>query len=174
MWALPLNWTTSKIWEAWLEGGGMTRVKRIGHVVLNVRDTEASTRFYTEALGMEVAAFNDKIQMAFLTFGSQHHDIALLQAPDGVEPSVLGLNHIALEIEGGEEELRRLYGRLINMGTRIEDPIDHGISRSVYFFDPDGNRLEIYYDALEGQEARDYLRDAHGGPYRSMELEPIA
>jgi catechol-2,3-dioxygenase len=35
--------------------------KRIGHLVLNVRDLEASTKFYTETLGFEVArSYNEK------------------------------------------------------------------------------------------------------------------
>ena len=150
----------------------MAKISKVAHVVLNVRDPEASAKFYAEALGMEVMDFNKERQMAFLSFGELHHDIALFKAPEGLERSELGLNHIAMQIEGGEEELRQLYGRVTKMGARIDRKSDHGLTRSVFFFDPDGNRLEIFCEMMEKGEARDFMRS--GRHYaKPMEIEPI-
>ena len=58
---------------------------------------------------------------------------------------VVGGHHIAMQIDGGEEELRELYGRLLNAGAKIDHLTDHGMTHSVYFFDPEDNRIELYY-----------------------------
>ena len=150
----------------------MPRVNKVGHVVLNVKDVDESIKFYTEALGMELMAHNTERHMAFLSFGSQHHDIAVFKAPVGAEQGVLGLNHIAMQIEGGEEELRQLYGRLLNAGATIDHLTDHTMTHSVYFFDPDGNRLEIFCETMEMEDSIQYMRES-GGTAKPMELEPI-
>lgn len=151
----------------------MARVNKVGHVVLNVRDVDASLKFYTEALGMEIMAQNRERHMAFLSFGTQHHDIALFQAPEGAERGELGLNHIAMQIEGGEPELKQLYGRVVNAGGRIDRTTDHGLTRSVYFFDPDGNRLEIFCEMMKTAEGMQFMRDSLGMA-RPLEIEPVA
>ena len=150
----------------------MARVNKVGHVVLNVKDVDATIKFYTEALGMELMAHNTERHMAFLSFGTQHHDIAVFKAPVDAEQGVLGLNHIAMQIEGGEDELRQLYGRLLNAGAQIDHVTDHVMTHSVYFFDPDGNRLEIFCETMPMEDARTYMRDSLGTA-KPLELEAI-
>jgi catechol 2,3-dioxygenase len=150
----------------------MAKIRRLQHAVLNCRDVEASMKFYTESLGMEVVSYNPERKMAFLSFGTEHHDIALFQFPTDtatLEPNHLGLNHLALEIEGGEDQLKELYGRLKANNVRIDRLTDHVMSRSVYFFDPDGNRLEIFCDMMPG-EAKQWLHE-HGGVAKPLALE---
>ena len=151
----------------------MARVNKVGHVVLNVRDLDASIKFYTEGLGMELMSRNQERHMAFLSFGIQHHDIALFRAPEGAERGELGLNHIAMQIEGGEAELRQVYGRVVNAGARIDRTTDHGLTRSVYFFDPDGNRLEIFSEVMDPEAGRKYMREGVNLTDRSYKPEPI-
>ena len=138
----------------------MAKINKVGHVVLNVSDLDTSMAFYTAALGMEIMAHNTERQMAFLSFGTQHHDIALCQAPAGAERGVLGINHIAMQIEGGAEELSQLYGRLLKAGAQIDRTTEHSTTLSVYFFDPDGNRLEIFSQELPAADAKQFLHDA--------------
>jgi catechol-2,3-dioxygenase len=132
-------------------------------------------KFYTEALGMEVVSYDPERKMAFLSFGSEHHNIALFQiSPAGgrPQPQQVGLNHLALEIEGGEEELRALHARLTGQGVRIDRLTDHVMTRSVYFFDPDGNRLEIFCDLMP-DDGKQWLHD-HGGVAKPWTLESVA
>lgn len=150
----------------------MAKIRRLQHAVLNCRDVEASMKFYTENLGMEVVSYNRERKMAFLSFGTEHHDIALFQFPTDagiLEPNHLGLNHLALEIEGGEDQLKELYARLKAHEVRIDRTTDHVMSRSVYFFDPDGNRLEIFSDMMPGK-AKQWLHD-NGGVAKPLSLE---
>ena len=147
----------------------MPNINRLKHLVLNCSDVEASIKFYTESLGMEVVNYNPETRMAFLSFGKEHHDIALFQFKgegEKLEPNHVGLNHIALEIEGGEDELKEFYTKLQEQGVQIDRLADHAMSRSVYFFDPDGNRLEIFYETIT-EGTKEWLRE-HGGVSKTL------
>ena len=150
----------------------MARINKVGHVVLSVKDVEASVKFYSEALGMEVMRLREG-NAAFLSFGTQHHDIALFKAPEGAEMGTLGLNHIAFQIEGGETELRQLYGRLVQHGAKVDYTTDHGMTHSVYFFDPDGNRLEIFCEMMAPETGMQHMREGVNLTDRSYKPEPI-
>ena len=63
----------------------MARIARVGHVVLNVKDTIEAIDWYTNALGMELMNHDQGMDMAFLSFGESDHDIALIKVPEGVE-----------------------------------------------------------------------------------------
>jgi catechol-2,3-dioxygenase len=121
---------------------------------------------------MEVVTHNTQRQMAFLSFGTSHHDIALCQAPAGAERGGLGINHIAMQIEGGLAELQQLYSKLRIAGAQIERTTEHSTTLSVYFLDPDGNRLEIFAEKLAPEEGIPTLRKS-GGMNKPLDLEPV-
>ena len=144
---------------------------KVAHVVLAVRDPKASAAFYTDVLGMQRVWDFDKLEMVFFSFGERDHDIALIKAPEDAPLGNQGFSHVAFEIEGGEEELRRLYRRLLDYGGDVEVKADHGLSKSLYFLDPDGNRLEFFYPTMEPEAAMDFMRAGQAGlaPY---DIEP--
>ena len=147
----------------------MPKVNKVAHVVLAVEDVMASVKFYTEALGMEAVDLRENHKACFLSFGTQHHDIALSEALKGAERGGIGLNHFAMQIEGGIPELKELHQRLEDMGVTITHTTDHTITKSVYFLDPDGNQLEIFAEGFEEpSEALDFIRQ---GTYRVKPLE---
>ena len=57
----------------------------LGHIVLNVADLKKSERFYTSVLGLKVSARNLCTKMTFLSYGREHHDIALQALPRGAK-----------------------------------------------------------------------------------------
>ena len=57
------------------------RPRRLGHMVLMVRDIQKSAKFYTEVLGLEVSDWIGE-NMVFLRAGTDHHDLALAQLPE--------------------------------------------------------------------------------------------
>ncbi len=151
----------------------MPRINKVGHVVLAVSDVARSKLFYQDVLGMEIISDRpNQGPAAFMSFGSQHHDIALFQAPDGAERGELGLVHIAFQVEGDEDELRAMRQRVLDAGYEVENQAFHGITKSVYFRDPDGNRLEIYFDTLEPEEGKRYLSERGGYGNRITEEAP--
>ena len=141
----------------------MAKIKKVGHVVLGVRDPQRSIKFYTEVLGMELVNVLEEMHMAFFSFGERDHDIAVIKVPDDQPVGSSGLAHTALEIEGGQEQLRELYQRLKSYGAKVEFTVDHVLTKSVYFFDPDGNRLEIFSQEMPAAEAKQFLHNARTG-----------
>ena len=72
----------------------MPKIKRVGHLVINVKDQEASTKFYTEVLGLEIS-INREGFGTFLTCGKIHHDLALFQAAPDAAPVTMALEGMA-------------------------------------------------------------------------------
>jgi catechol 2,3-dioxygenase len=85
----------------------------------------------------------------------------VIKVPDDQPVGSAGLSHTALQIEGGEAELRELYQQLKGHGVQMEMTADHVLTKSVYVFDPDGNRLELFCASMEMAAAKDYLQTAH-------------
>ena len=144
----------------------MIRLKEIGHVLLRVLDLERSKKFYSEVLGFQILEEDPAHGGTFMALPGQSHSIDLFQVKDAAAaerqtPGVRGLGHIAFRVES-EDALKEAHAALREHGVEITRTIDHVSQKSVYFEDPDGNTLEIYYelpDALEmfarGREDRD-------------------
>lgn len=128
----------------------MIQARKLGHVVLNVRDAQKSKDFYTRALGLKLAYEDRDRGAVFLSFGTQHHDLALFQLATGATPDATqpGLHHMAWQL-GSFAELQAAYRELRELGIPVESTIEHNVTRSVYFHDPDGNRVELYCDMVE-------------------------
>lgn len=129
----------------------MIQARKLGHIVLKVRDARTSRDFYTRALGLKVAHEDDEGGAVFLSFGVQHHDLALFQVATAEAPAATapGLHHTAWQL-GSFEELQVAYRELQAMGVAVDSTIAHNVTRSIYFHDPDGNRVELYCDLFDG------------------------
>jgi catechol-2,3-dioxygenase len=127
----------------------MIQARKLGHVVLRVRDAQKSKDFYMRALGLELAWEDLERGAVFLSFGEQHHDLALFEPVTGPKPDATqpGLHHTAWQL-GSFEELQAAYRELTAMGFAVESTVEHNVTRSVYFPDPDGNRVELYCDMV--------------------------
>jgi catechol 2,3-dioxygenase len=147
----------------------MIQARKLGHVVLKVRDAQKSKEFYTRALGLKVAYDQKDWGAVFLSFGDQHHELALFQVATGETPDDKqpGLHHMAWQL-GSFEELQAAHRELGELGIKVDATIAHNVTRSIYFADPDGNRVELYCDMVEhGFEAMQTL-----GPRRDpMDIE---
>ncbi len=128
----------------------MIQARRLGHVVLKVRDAGKSKDFYVQTLGLKVAHEDLTRGTVFLSFGKEHHDLALFQLASGEPPAAEqpGLHHMAWQL-GSFDELRDAYKELKDLGVKVESTVEHNVTRSVYFWDPDGNRVELYCDMVE-------------------------
>ena len=130
---------------------------KMNHLVFNVDNLDKAVEFYTEVVGMKVVLRFDDRRMAFLSFSGQHHDIGLFEVGGTPEADRQwhGFNHLAMEYDGGPEVLDQLHQRLEQKGAKIDLVEGHneGRHKSVYFFDPDGNRLEFYWENPEWRRA---------------------
>ena len=124
-------------------------LKKLGHVVLKVRDLDLSEAFYTGVLGLVVTGRMPGRMVFFAVPGSPNsHDLGLWKVgPDAAPPSSrqVGLFHVAWQLER-EEDLRTFLDSLTARGVPVLSTMDHGANLSVYFEDPDGNMLEVTYE----------------------------
>ena len=121
----------------------------LGHIVLNVADLKKSEEFYRSILGLRVSARNSEMKMTFLSYGREHHDIALQALPEGTthargdgRPK---LHHFCIYVESND-----IIDKIAPVLKRRNVPIVSGPetlavagNRSISFLDPDGNRVEI-------------------------------
>ncbi len=128
------------------------KIKSLGHVVLRVTNCERAERFYGGVLGLPVCARlnQDGFRMAFFSLGD-HHDFAVMEVSgEGSTRSetAVGLHHVAFNIGTTLDELREAKTKLDAAGIAAH-PIDHEVTNSLYFQDPDGNGVEVYVDVSD-------------------------
>ncbi|HYB43303.1 MAG TPA: VOC family protein [Candidatus Methylomirabilis sp.] len=137
---------------------------KLAHVVLQTNRMSEMRDWYCAVLEARVIYENERL--CFVTYDDEHHRIAFLnfgplapRDPQGTELGVRpadppGLHHIAFTY-GGMGELLDTYTRLRERGIRPFFCVNHGPTTSMYFRDPDGNRIELQIDnfatAEEGQ-----------------------
>lgn len=132
------------------------RLKELGHVLLRVLDLERSKKFYSEVLGFQILEEDPEHGGTFMALPGQSHAIDLFQVKDAElaerqTPGARGLGHIAFRV-ADEDALKDAYATLRQHNVEITRMIDHVSQKSLYFNDPDGITLEIYFerpDALE-------------------------
>jgi catechol 2,3-dioxygenase-like lactoylglutathione lyase family enzyme len=145
----------------------MIQLKKLGHILMTVADLARSKAFYSTVLGFEVVEEDPAHGGVFMTLGGDGHTLDLVPVADPLTaqrptgPNRIGVQHIAFQVASAEA-LKDAYFTLQDQGITVDRAIDHGSQQSVYFYDPDGNRLELYYElpnALElfrqGREDRD-------------------
>jgi catechol 2,3-dioxygenase len=143
------------------------KIKQIGHAVLKVSDCERAEKFYNGVLGLPICARLDQdgMKMTFFTLGN-HHDFAVMEVSgEGTShaDTATGLHHVAFKIGDTLDELREAKTLLDAAGIRLR-PVDHEVTKSLYFADPDGNGIELYVDASDS-----WRRE----PQRVAQLRPL-
>lgn len=124
------------------------RIEELNHAVLYVRDVATAQAFYTEVLGFGVVSADPHGRATFLRAAgsSNHHDLGLIAVgPGAPRPprGSTGLYHLAWRV-GSIQELARARDVLTERGALVGQS-DHGVSKSLYAADPDGNEFEIMY-----------------------------
>ena len=133
---------------------------RLEHLVLNVRDIEASHRFYTEVLGFQQCGdLTHTMTMRFYRSDpTRHHDLAIVEMVDPeqagpvepwtMEPVRIGVNHFAIGYPDRESWLAQLR-HMKALGVEFLVRGNHGMSHSAYIADPDGYGIEVLYNLPE-------------------------
>ena len=123
-------------------------VARLNHAVLFVRDATRAAEFYARVFGFEVVGTEMGGQAVFMRspLEDNHHDLGLFSVgPDAPRPQrgSVGLYHLAWEVPT-IEDLAAAASTLSEAGA-LGGASDHGVSKSLYGQDPDGNEFEIMW-----------------------------
>ena len=123
-------------------------VARLNHAVLFVRDATLAADFYRRVFGFEIVAseFGGKAVFMRAGGGDNHHDLGLFTVgPDAPRPprGSTGLYHLAWEVPTIED--LAAAAEVLSAEGALGGASDHGVSKSLYAQDPDGNEFEIMW-----------------------------
>jgi len=131
----------------------------IDHALLGCDDATTTERYFKEVLGFYATErlvadldHQDETLATWLSVGNRGHDIALIGGPgyDGK------LHHMAFQLDRWADILHA--GQIMSMDRVPVDmgPTQHGITRgtTIYYFDPSGNRNEVFADGFTAQRDR--------------------
>ena len=151
------------------------RIRKLGHIVLQVRNLERSLKFYTEVLNLRVSD-HATAGGVFLTGLGDHHTIGLFPSDgDNAETPSKGavrLHHFAMQVDSMNDLFQiRDYLKERNIPIVWEGRRALGGHTSVEFLDPDGYHLEVYCDMDQlGPATRSRPRDENSGKFNTLEL----
>ena len=135
---------------------------KLAHVVYMTRRFDEMISWYQTVFEARVQYQNPAL--AFLTYDSEHHRFAFANMtvlrPDDADTtanSKSGVNHVGYTY-ATVGELLETYDRLKQLGITPYWRVHHGVTLSMYFQDPDGNRMEFQVDCCaDAEEAHTYM-----------------
>lgn len=117
------------------------------HIGIFAYDVDKMVDFYSRIFGLTVTdqgySQGRGVHIAFLSRDpTEHHQIAIASGrpKEAVHTTI---NQISFRVDG-LEELQQYYPWLVKEGVKKLDPRNHGNAWSIYFADPEGNRVELY------------------------------
>ena len=130
------------------------------HLNLKTTRLQEMIDFYSVLVGTEVLHQDDV--GAWLSNDEANHRIALLSFPnfedDPDKETHTGIHHSAFEY-GGFDQLNSSYLRLKEAGIEPSFCLDHGMTFSYYYTDPDGNHIELQVDNFgDWGESAEWMR----------------
>jgi catechol-2,3-dioxygenase len=143
---------------------------KLAHYGLQTNDIPGMRDWYLTVLGGEVV--HEDPQFCFMSYDDEHHRLVLINlwpmAP--VDQHARGLNHVAFGYRG-LAALLETYERLKARNITPDWCVNHGPNTSIYYLDPDGNRVELTVENFATMsEAKDYMRrSGQGAP---MTIDP--
>jgi catechol 2,3-dioxygenase-like lactoylglutathione lyase family enzyme len=149
---------------------------KFAHFVLRTGQLDKLADWYQTVLAARIV-FRDEM-LCFLSYDDEHHRLALINMPGtGVrDPNSAGTDHVAYSYND-LGELLSTYRRLKAAGILPNWPINHGVTTSIYYRDPDNNRVELQIDnyqtpkELDGYfQSRAFAENPVGVTYDPEEL----
>ena len=142
----------------------MSKPVKFAHVVYQTRRYDQMIAWYATVFEADVV--HQDPALAFMTYDDEHHRFAFANldvlnpaGKDSDRRGAIGVNHVAYTYASAGA-LMETYARLKAAGVTPYWPIHHGPTLSLYYADPDGNRMEFQVDACAVAEANAYMRSA--------------
>ena len=124
----------------------MPRVSRLGHTGVYVRDLEKMRAFYTRVLGLTVTDEDLDRGLVFMSSrpNEEHHEFVIMRGRTGPDDAKV-VQQISWHVDSLEELLAFHRALQAEQEVMVEREITHGIAIAIYFLDPEGNTVEVYY-----------------------------
>lgn len=157
----------------------MAKPIKLAHVVYQTRRFDEMIDWYQKVFKAKVVYQNP--MLAFLTYDDEHHRFAFANLSalkpasiEAVEKTDVGVNHVAYTY-ANLGDLIENYARLKQAGIMPYWPIHHGMTLSLYYQDPDGNRMEFQVENCSVEEANAFMQtDAFAVNPIGVEIDPEA
>ena len=124
----------------------MPKVSRLGHTGVYVHDLDKMRAFYTRVLGLTVTDEDTDRGLVFMSSRpeEEHHEFVIMRGRTGPADAQV-VQQISWHVDSLETLLE--FHRVLQEeeGVKVEREITHGIAIAIYFFDPEGNRIEVYW-----------------------------
>jgi catechol-2,3-dioxygenase len=124
----------------------MTTPPKFAHVVFLTSQLATMRDWYRDLLDAHVVY--EGHGLCFLTHDEEHHRVALIESPDPLRRKAADaarVHHVAYTFDSLGSLLLR-YEALRDKGIRPKMPIQHGVTTSIYYEDPDANLVEMQID----------------------------
>ena len=123
----------------------MSEISGLGHVGIYCHDLKRMREFYSGFLGLTIADEDPERGVCFLSAApeTEHHELVLAQAREPGQKTH-NVQQISFKVKS-LDAVRTFYHRLQKEGMKIDRTVTHGNACSVYFYDPEDNRVELYY-----------------------------
>ena len=139
----------------------MVKPVKFAHVVYQTRRFDEMIEWYRTVFEAQIV--HQDPALAFMTYDEEHHRFAFANLsvlkPEGQgmgDRGDIGVNHVAYTYANAGD-LMKTYARLKAHGIMPYWPVHHGIALSLYYKDPDGNRLELQVDCGTAAEAKAFM-----------------
>ena len=148
----------------------MIPVTRLNHAVLFVRDARTAADFYSRVFGFVPVAEEMGGAAIFMRAAEteNHHDLGLFSVGAGApgpQRGSVGLYHLAWEVPS--IEALAAAAELLEREGALTGASDHGVSKSLYGRDPDGNEFELMWAVPRER----WGADEHRGVVRPLDLQ---
>jgi catechol 2,3-dioxygenase-like lactoylglutathione lyase family enzyme len=150
-------------------------VQGLHHFAWRCRDAEETRHFYEDLIGLPlvhvirldhvpstgeycpyVHIFFEMGDGSYIAFFDLGDDVSALPSPN----TPAWVNHIALQVDS-LDRLMALKARLEDAGVDVLGVTDHHIVKSIYFFDPNGFRVELTVRTVSDEDMKSHARIAH-------------
>jgi catechol-2,3-dioxygenase len=120
-------------------------IAELGHVGFWVDDLDVMRTFYVDVLGLTVTDEDLDKGMVFLSArpGIEHHELVLARGRQAMPDTKL-VQQVSFRVDS-VESLLEFHRRFKEAGVKVQQEVTHGNAYGIYFWDPEGNRIEVYH-----------------------------
>jgi catechol-2,3-dioxygenase len=128
------------------------RIGHLGHVGIHVENLETEVEFYRDVLGLHVTDSQPDMGITFMSSQPtvEHHELLLASGRTSSRDALM-VQQIAWRCDSLDDVIA-FHFRLKEWNVPLDMEVNHGNAIGIYFYDPEGNRNEVYWNT--GLKAR--------------------